>query len=168
MKREGESCATEIVEAFKGDIPLLERIAAGMGGRKEEGYFEKCFAEKRRIFTAGEAGYVQLNWHPAYAGFRRFDIPEVQDLCVLPDFRNRGIGGRLVAHCEQVVRTAGKAAVGISVGLYAAYGPAQSLYVKMGYVPDGAGIAYDDVPVRALELRPVDDLLTLKMVKKLG
>jgi GNAT superfamily N-acetyltransferase len=150
-----------IREATVVDIPLLDGIA----GRKEQGYFERCFAEKRRIFAAGEAGYVQLNMRPNYEAFRRQNIPEVQDLIVLPEFRNRGIGRSLVAHCEAVVKAAGGGALGISVGLDHGFGAAQRLYVKMGYVPDGAGIAYDDMPVRRGEMRAVDDNLTLKMVK---
>lgn len=150
--------------ASRDDIPLLEAIAARMGVRAAAGYFEKCFDEGRDIFIAEGAGYVQLNRAPNYAPFRRAGIPEVQDLCVAPDFRRRGIGNALVARCEAA---AGTEMIGISVGLYAAYGPAQRLYVRRGYVPDGAGVAYDDVPVRGGEMRVVDDLLTLKLVKSL-
>jgi hypothetical protein len=65
--------------------------------------------------------------------------------------------------------------MGISVGLNQSYGPAQRLYVKKGYIPDGAGMCCDDVPVRegelrtTLLLRPVslDSLLTIKMIKDL-
>ena len=60
----------DIIEATPADIPRLENIAAAMG-RREPGYFEKCFAEKRRIFMANDAGYVQLNLNPNYAFFRR-------------------------------------------------------------------------------------------------
>ena len=79
--------------------------------------------------------------------------------------RRQGIGALLVERCEMVARQSGKTDIGISVGLYASYGPAQRLYVQRGYVPDGAGITADDVPVRGGEMRPVDDNLTLKLVK---
>ncbi len=65
--------------------------------------------------------------------------------------------------------------MGISVGLNQSYGPAQRLYVKKGYIPDGAGMCYDDVPVRTADLRStlwhranvLDHLLTIKMIKNL-
>jgi uncharacterized protein YijF (DUF1287 family) len=77
--------------------------------------------------------------------------------------------------CEALVREAGKTEIGISVGLNQGYGPAQRLYVKKGYIPDGTGVCCDDVPVRAGEMRTtilrhplsLDNLLTLKMVKNL-
>lgn len=156
-----------ITEATPADIPHLNAIAARMAGHKAEGYFEKCFSEKRVIFIAEDAGYVQLNLNPNYESFRRQGLFEVQDLAVAPESRNRGIGEQLVAACEAAAKKRGATAIGISVGLYNSYGPAQRLYVRMGYVPDGAGIAYDDIPVRPGEMRMVDDELTLKMVKNL-
>lgn len=163
--------------ATENDIPALDDFARRMGQTHEAGYFARCLREQeegRRDFylahdAAGGAlaGYVQLNHAPLYAPFRRMGLPEVQDLNVLPDFRRRGIGAALVLHCEARAREAGKTAVAISVGLDASYGAAQRLYVRMGYVPDGAGIAYDDAPVRAGEMRAVDGNLTLKMTKDL-
>jgi len=161
--------------ATENDIPALDAFARGMGQTHEAGYFARCLGEqaegRRQFFLAVEgetiAGYVQLNGQPLYAPFRRLGLPEIQDLNVLPDYRRRGIGERLVDHCEAAARAAGKTAVAISVGLYASYGAAQRLYIRKGYVPDGAGIAYDDEPVRAGDLRPIDDNLTLKLTKVL-
>ncbi|MFH1157628.1 MAG: GNAT family N-acetyltransferase [Pseudomonadota bacterium] len=184
MERE-ETCkeAVSIRPAVEADLDGLYRIAADMEMVNEPEYFEKCFAEqkagKRIIFVAGSCGrligYVQLNWTPLYPTFKRLNIPEVQDLNVVPDARGQGIGGRLVDACEKIVRKAGKPEIGISVGLCQRYGAAQRLYVKKAYVPDGAGVCYDDVPLRAGELwstlwrRPTgaDNLLTLKLVKVL-
>ncbi|MBW7910509.1 MAG: GNAT family N-acetyltransferase [Alphaproteobacteria bacterium] len=167
-----------IRRAVQGDIPALDAFARGMGQSHEAGYFARCLEEqaaaRRQIFLAIDAasgvlaGYVQLNDYPLYAAFRRFGLPEVQDLNVLPDFRGRGIGARLVTCCEDVARAAGKTEMGISVGLHASFGAAQRLYVRAGYMPDGAGIAYDDIPVRAGEMRAIDDNLTLKMTKSLA
>lgn len=165
----------EIRLATENDIPALDAFARGMGQTHEAGYFARCLGEqaegRRRFFLALEdgaiAGYVQLNAQPLYAPFRRLGLPEIQDLNVLPDYRRRGIGAQLVDHCEADARAQGKAEVAISVGLYASYGAAQRLYVRKGYVPDGGGIAYDDEPVRAGEMRPIDDNLTLKLTKKL-
>lgn len=174
---------TTIRPATAADIEGLYRIAEDMGATNEKNYFERCLAEqqekKREVLVAEQSGrligYVLLVWTPLYATFRRLDIPEIQDLNVIPDARGQGVGGKLVDACEALVRTAGKPDVGISVGLSQRFGAAQRLYVKKGYVPDGAGVCYDDVPVRGDEWRTIlfqhmtspDKLLTLKLVKNL-
>ena len=161
--------------ASEVDRLSLERIAAEMGVVHEAGYFERCLSEqkekKRAVFVAEMdgrlAGYAQLIWSPLYPPFRRLGIPEIQDLNVIPSLRRKGIGARLVEACENLAHETGKTDIGIGVGLYARYGAAQKLYVNKKYIPDGAGICYDDVPVNAGDMRPVDDLLTLKLVKSL-
>ena len=67
----------------------------------------------------------------------------------------------LVDACEALAQKHKKTEIGIGVGLSASYGAAQRLYIKKGYLPDGAGVCYDDVPVSAGDLRPLDGLLTL-------
>lgn len=169
--------------ATDADLEGLYRIAEDMGAQHERHYFERCLAEhqeKKRIVLMAEennrsVGYVQLIWTPLYSTFRRLDIPEIQDLNVIPEMRGQGIGARLVDACEALAREAGKTEMGISVGLNQSYGPAQRLYVKKGYIPDGTGMCCDDVPVRAGELRTtlllrpasLDSLLTIKMIKSL-
>lgn len=168
--------AIKITVAAENDIQGLYGVAAAMGDSHEARYFEKCLDEQkagnRRIFLAREdgngiSGYVQLNFRPLYPPFRRLGLPEIQDLCVIPAARRQGIGSLLVAHCETVAKEEGHSDIAISVGLHPRFGSAQRLYVQKGYVPDGAGIAYDEVTVRAGEMRAVDDLLTLKLTKAL-
>ena len=165
----------EIRTAVDADIPGLYQIAAAMKQSHEENYFERCLQEQaagnRLLLLAqvdGPVGYAQLNFKPLYPPFRRFNMPEVQDLNVVPDARRQGVGAALVDYCEQEVRRRGGSDIGISVGLYPRYGAAQRLYVQRGYVPDGAGACYDDIPVSNGELRAVDDLLTLKLIKSLS
>jgi GNAT superfamily N-acetyltransferase len=114
-----------------------------------------------------DAGYGMLNWQPQYALYRRLGMPEIQDLNMIPQQRRKGAAAALIAHCEALARGEGRAQMGISVGLYADYGPAQRLYAKLGYVPDGFGVTYDRAAVRPGELRPVDDNLCLMLVKDL-
>jgi GNAT superfamily N-acetyltransferase len=174
---------TNIRRATDADLAGLYRIAEDMGAVNERNYFERCLAEqeegKRVLLVAEEGGrltgYAQLVWKPLYAAFRRLGIPEIQDLNVIPDARQKGLGGRLVEACEELVRAAGKPEVGISVGVCHSYGAAQRLYIKKGYIPDGAGICYDDVPVRSGELwstiwrgAALDSLVTLKLVKTIN
>lgn len=164
-----------IRKANFSDLSALLAIASAMAARHEAGYFDRCLDEQEKgnrdllIAFAHDrpAGYVQLVWQSLYLPFRRFDIPEIQDLNVVPDCRCQGLGASLIDACEALARNAGKREIGISVGLYPRYGAAQRLYVKKGYVPDGAGVAYDETTVGMGEMRPVDDLLALKLVKTL-
>ena len=89
------------------------------------------------------AGYVTVNWRPAYAGFADLNIPEIQDLNVLTTYRRKGIASRLLDRAEgEAARRSG--AVGIGVGLRPGYNAAQRLYVKRGYIPDARGITYQN------------------------
>ncbi len=164
-----------IAQAAFDDIAALNAIAAGNNSFKAPDYFARCLqeqAEGRRLVHIARldgvpAGYGMLNWHPQYALYRRMDIPEIQDLNVMPHFRKQGIATALIHGFEEIARGAGRGDMGISVGLYADYGAAQRLYIKMGYVPDGYGVTYDRQPVRVGEIRPVDDELCLMLVKSL-
>ena len=144
--------------------------------KQEPGYFERCLSEqedgKRQLYLAYQGdmpvGYVHLIWTPKYLPFVKQAMPEIQDLYVAHDGRQQGAGRALVAHCEEAARQAEKEHIGIGVGLYRDYGAAQRLYVQMGYVPDGAGIVYDNEQVSPGEMRAVDDFLCLKLVKSLS
>lgn len=162
-----------IRKALSSDIPALLRIKPGEGAE----YFERCLSEqesgRRELFVleAGEVGLVAygiLNYAPRYFLYERLGISEIQDLNVVPERRRRGYGRALIEYCEGAVRARGGDQIGISVGLHKGFGPAQRLYVSMGYVPDGYGVTYDREAVAPGENRPVDDDLCLMMVKDLG
>ena len=57
--------------------------------------------------------------------------------------------------------------VGLGVGLYADYGAAQRLYVRRGYLPDGAGVVLDGVSVAAGATIRLDDEPMLMFIKQL-
>lgn len=164
-----------IRKAGRGDLATILDVVRGMGGRHDAWYYEQSLdlqdAGEREILIAfaGEeiAGFVMLSWMPKYAYYRAEGIPEIQDLNVLPAFRRRGYGRILIGYCENLVQKRGFRQIGIGVGLTPSYGAAQRLYVKMGYVPDGFGVTYDRQIVRAGEFRPVDDEMSLMMVKGL-
>lgn len=169
----------EIRPATTADIPQLESIAVQMKAHHEAGYFARCLQEQadgaRGLFIAvapGQAaqggyaqGYAQLIWSPVYAPFRRLNIPEIQDVCVVPDARRQGLGEALVRYCEAAARRAGRTDIGLGVGLHAGFGAAQRLYVRLGYMPDGFGAVYDEITVPAGEMRAVDDLLSIKLTR---
>lgn len=165
----------KIVTAGRGDINILVDIAHGMRSEKDPDYFDMSFdlqkQGERTVLIAyldgAPCGYCMLSWNPKYGFYRRLDIPEVQDLNVLPAYRRRGIGRSIIEHCEVMAKKRKFSHIGIGVGLDASYGAAQRLYMKMGYVPDGNGVTYDRVNVRHGEMRPVDDDLSLMLVKEL-
>jgi GNAT superfamily N-acetyltransferase len=168
--------STRIAKATANDVPRLEAQLAALGYAKNNGYFAKCLEEqeagRREMFIATFdseiAGWGMLNWQPQYQLYRRLDIPEIQDLNVLPTMRRNGIGAAMIGYAEGLARQNGKNQIGISFGLYPDYGPAQRLYIRLGYLPDGFGVTYGRVTVRPGESRPIDDDLCLMLVKDLA
>jgi GNAT superfamily N-acetyltransferase len=175
MQQQQNSDFFEIRKAAEDDFNLLQIMAGQMGHTRNQSYFEHGFNAQRdgerEIYIAyyqkEAAGFVMLNWAPKYAYFKSENMPEIQDLNVLPRFRGRGIGRALIQYCEAMARSFGHAQMGLGVGLTASFGPAQRLYVKMGYVPDGYGVTHDRQYVTAGEFKPVDDDMSLMMVKKI-
>lgn len=159
----------EIRQALHNDISILYTLYKDIG-HKDPGYFESCFDKDITIFIASfssqDCGFVLLNWVPKYKPYKQLNIPEIQDLNVIPTFRNRGAGTALIGHCEEIVRQKNIQDIGISVGLTKAYGPAQRLYAKLGYIPDGQGITYDREGVNHAEIKPIDDNLCLMLMKR--
>lgn len=135
-----------------------------------EQYLDEQTKQERHVWVAyinnQFAGYVTLKWVSNYQYFKKKNIPEIIDLNVLPNFRNSGIGSKLLHTCEEMVLTKTDT-IGIGVGLYPDYGAAQKLYVKRGYIPDGMGVTYDYKPVVPGDKYPLDDDLVLWFTKKL-
>lgn len=145
-----------------------------MGWTKPETKYQRYLQEQAAgsrsclVATVHEqfAGYVTLNLLPTYPGFVDLRIPEIQDLNVLVEFRNRGIASRLLDQAEaQAARRC--SVVGIGVGLHPGYNQAQRLYVKRGYIPDGRGITYRDRYVEEGAQVVLDDDLILHFTKSL-
>lgn len=162
--------------ACAADIFRLEFIIAGMNGAKEHGYFQRQFKRQeddgsRQVYIAVidgvDAGYCILNWTPKYSFFKKLDIPEVQDLNVIPQFRRQGIATAMIEYCEDLARDQRKDYMGIGVAVGPQSGPAQRLYGSLGYVADGNGVTYDRKLTAPHEVRPLDDQLCLMMVKGL-
>lgn len=153
-----------------GDAALLADLYRHFGN-KDAAYFDRCYRDGHAIFIASvdgqDAGFGILNYTSRYAPFKRLNIPEIQDLNVQPDWRGRGIASAIIAACEGAAREEGCDDIGLGVGLGASYGPAQRLYVKLGYMPDGSGAMYDHkAPVDARSY-PLDDDFCLMLVKAL-
>ena len=110
-------------------------------------------------------GYGSLFFKSEYPHFH--DIPEINDLWIYEEYRGTGVGSRLIGWLEELARRKGYKQIGIGVGLYSDYGPAQKLYFHLGYSPDGHGITYHYQPTVPGESYPLDDELILWLKKDL-
>jgi len=157
----------EIVQAFKS-------IGWDKPSTVFEGYLKEAYTQERfnwvAFYDSQFSGYVTLNIQSHYLDFRTKNIPEIMDLNVLPAFRNQGIGSALLDKAESAAANLSNV-VGIGVGLYGGedggYGPAQRIYVKRGYIPDGNGVTYNyqrTIPGNSYAL---DDDLILWFTKSL-
>jgi ribosomal protein S18 acetylase RimI-like enzyme len=145
-------------ESWPKPRSLFERYLAEQGEGLKEVRVAWC---EMRV-----CGYAAVVWQPDYPLFRENQIPEIQDLNVLPAFRARGIATRLLDAAEALIASRSPVA-GIGVGLYADYGAAQRLYVKRGYIPDGRGASWRDRIVLGGETVVADDDLALHFTRRL-
>ncbi len=156
------------------DSPVISAAFMALGWNTPVERYEKYFDEQqsgvRDVFLAlvadQFAGYATVHWSPPYLPFKDADIPELQDLNVLPEFRKQGIGTALIKHAEGIVAQRSDT-IGIGVGMYPDYGNAQRLYVQLGYVPDGRGLTYKAKSLAPMETAINDDDLVLFFTKKL-
>ncbi len=154
------------------DTTIISSAFEKIGWDKPESlckrYLQEQEANQRYALVAWQKdiflGYVTLKLMSDYLPFKTASIPEVSDLNVLPQFRNQGIGSKLLDAAEEQAFH-NNSIVGIAVGLTADYGEAQKLYVRQGYVPDGRGITYQKTAVQYLGLTYADDDLVLWLIK---
>lgn len=166
---------TVISQLNESDIEQITSSFKDIGWNKPKSLYEAYILEqvdnKRYILVAKQnekfCGYVTLKWDSGYLYFNRQGIPEISDLNVLPNYRNQGLGSRLIEVCETMAREKKYKYIGLGVGMTADYGNAQRLYVKLGYVPDGNGLHYKNIPVSYGEEVMVDDDLVIYLIKKL-
>ena len=112
------------------------------------------------------AGYLTIKWQSSYEPFRSVGIPEVMDLNVLPELRRQGVASALMDEAEARV-AAVSPVIGMGVGMYPDYGPAQRMYVVRGYIPDGRGLTSDRRHLHWGKTVLVDDDLVLFLTKRL-
>lgn len=169
------SAALTIAPLAEADIAEIAAAFAALGWPKPASQYERYLGEQscgeRAVLVARSegifAGYVTIHWASEYPPLRVDGIPEIADFNVLPQFRRRGIGSRLMDEAEARIATR-SAIAGIGVGLYADYGAAQRLYVKRGYIPDGRGIAWRGQTVAPGATVIADDDLALYFTKLLA
>ena len=96
------------------------------------------------------------------------NIPLIHQVAVAGPFRRQGVATMLMDAAEQLARDRGIATLGITVGLSGEYGPAQQLYGRRGYVPDGRGACQGQRPLRKGMLVTMDDDLIIWLTKHLA
>lgn len=92
--------------------------------------------------------------------------PELSDLNVFEPFQNQGVGNQLLEEAEKRVKFY-QDRVTLEVGLHSGYGPAQRLYIRRGYIPDGTGVWYRNKPLEMVASCQNDNDLVLYLSKDL-
>ena len=155
------------------DIKNLSQgfISQGWPGREEilARYFLEQKNGEREVLVAeidgAVAGYVTILPFAKHGPFAEV-YPELSDFNVFDLFRNQGIGNQLLEEAEQgVKRFSGTVCLG--VGLHLGYGPAQRLYIRRGYIPDGTGVWYRNKPLEMGASCQNDNDLVLYLSKDL-
>ena len=134
----------------ESDIKDLSRgfISQGWPGREEilARYFLEQECGEREVLVAevggALAGYVTILPCAKQGPFAEI-YPELSDFNVFEPFQNQGIGNLLMEEAEKRVKLISDK-VTLGVGLHSGYGPAQRLYIKRGYIPDGSGVWYQN------------------------
>ena len=112
-------------------------------------------------------GYVAILWESNFAGFRDRGVPLVHQVAVATRFRRQGVATLVMDAAEQLARDRGFAMLGITVGLFDEYGPAQRLYGQRGYIPDGRGACRDQRPLSKGMRVTIDHDLIMWLTKDL-
>ena len=134
----------------ESDIKELSRgfISQGWPSREEilTRYFKEQESGEREVLVAevegAVAGYITILPCAKQGPFAEM-APELSDFNVFEPFQNQGIGNLLLEEAEKRVRLISDK-VTLGVGLHSGYGPAQRLYIKRGYIPDGTGVWYQN------------------------
>ncbi|ANE48674.1 GCN5 family acetyltransferase [Paenibacillus swuensis] len=137
-------------------------------------YHESCLEENQNgtrvtllaYYDGILAGCCHLLYISKYPHFVSREIPEINDLNVFPQYRNKRIASALFDRLEGIAAE-NSSYVGLGVGLYKDYGNAQRMYGQRGYVLDGEGLMYGNNAVRPGETVRVDDELLLYLIKQL-
>ena len=161
-----------IREMQESDIKDLSQgfINQGWPGREEilARYFLEQECGEREVSVAEVegvvAGYITI-LPIAKQGPFAGRAPELSDFNVFEPFQNQGIGNLLIEEAEKRVKLISDK-VTLGVGLHSGYGPAQRLYIRRGYIPDGSGVWYQNQPLEMNDTIQNNDDLVLYLSKK--
>ena len=164
------TCSIRKMQAF--DINDLSQgfISQVWPGREEilTRYFKEQESGEREVLIADltgvVAGYITILPYAKQGPFAGM-APELSDFNVFEPFQNQGIGNLLLKEAENRVKLVSDK-VTLGVGLHSGYGPAQRLYIKRGYIPDGSGVWYRNQPLEMNATIQNNDDLVLYLSKK--
>ena len=156
----------------QSDIKNLSQgfISQGWPGREEilARYFLEQKSKEREVLVAEidgvVAGYITILPIAKQGPFAGM-APELSDFNVFEPFQNQGIGNLLLEEAEKRVKLISDK-VTLGVGLHSGYGPAQRLYMKRGYIPDGTGVWYRNQPLEMNATIQNNDDLVLYLSKE--
>ena len=156
----------------ESDIKDLSQgfISQGWPGREEilARYFLEQKSKEREVLVAEidgvVAGYITILPSAKHGPFAEV-YPELSDFNVFEPFRNQGVGNQLLEEAEKRVKLISNK-VTLGVGLHLGYGPAQRLYIKRGYIPDGSGVWYRNQPLEMNATIQNNDDLVLYLSKE--
>ncbi len=132
-----------LVELF---VLAYEDVRAQQDGDMLERIWDEWKAELphmidiKRVIIAEVAGRA--------VGFATYQLNDatrigtVDDNAVLPEFRGRGIGARLLAFVLKQIEAAGMEFAQVSTGLEAPYAPARRMYERQGFTPLNRSVTY--------------------------
>ncbi len=157
---------------IKSDIESLSHGFMNQGWPAREEILARYFLEQesgeREVLVAeidgAVAGYVTILPLAKHGPFAEV-YPELSDFNVFEPFQNQGIGNLLMEEAENRVKFFSDK-VTLGVGLHSGYGPAQRLYIKRGYIPDGTGVWYRNQPLEMNTTIQNNDDLVLYLSKK--
>ena len=163
-----------IRKMIESDIQHLSQgfINQGWPSREENltRYFKEQESGEREVLVAevdsAVAGYITILPSAKHGPFAEI-YPELSDFNVFETFQNQGIGNLLMEEAEKRVKLVSDK-VTLGVGLHSGYGPAQRLYVKRGYIPDGSGVWFRNQPLAPYSSCENNDDLVLYFSKRLN
>ncbi len=150
-------CQAENDESEKNRIYLKNQLA---NQEKQE-----CSA-LLALYCGEVAGYVFVYYKCKWGGLGNCNIPGIVDLLVFKPYRQKGVATALMDMAEKLAKKYSNR-IYLDVCLNSEYGPAQRLYVKRGYIPDGKGVYYEEKVCDINAECKNNDELTLCLVKKL-
>ncbi len=112
-------------------------------------------------------GIVTIRWRSHYPPFHERNIPLIQNIEIRYEDRGRGLGGLMLERAEREIALRSPIA-GLVVGISASYGPAQRLYARRGFVPDGRGVCRGHIPLQEGEVVTIDHDLLLWLTKRVA
>ena len=162
-----------IRKMIESDIKHLSQgfINQGWPSREENltRYFKEQESGEREVLVAevesAVAGYITILPSAKHGPFAEV-YPELSDFNVFEPFRNQEIGSQLLEEAEKRVKFVSNK-VTLGVGLHLGYGPAQRLYIRRGYIPDGSGVWYRNQPLEMGASCQNDNDLVLYLSKDL-